>query len=102
MDLKFEDILFGVVKASKDATMFVAGVRGEHDFGACVQTLERAMRESQSVRDLVIFSIIPVLHGDPQAMQRYTQAELAYLDSMKEERQTRPGPGPGPDNRFKS
>ena len=99
MEVKFEDILFGVVRASENASMFVAGVRGERDFAACVQTLERAMRESTSIRDLVIFSIIPVLHESREAMDRFTQAELAYLDSMKSEGQQ---PGPQPNNKFKS
>lgn len=98
MEVKLEDILFGVVRASENATMFVSGIRGERDFAACVQTLERAMRENSSIRDLVIFSIIPVLHESREAMDRYTQAELAYIDSANENRPNIPGT----DNKFKS
>lgn len=99
MEVKLEDILLGVVRAGENASMFVAGVRGERDFAACVQTLEKAMMESTSIRDLVIYAIVPVLHERREAMDRFTQAELAYLDSMKNEGQQ---PGPQPNNKFKS
>lgn len=94
-----EDILLGIVRARQDSSMFVAGIRGEKDFASAVQVLERACREVPAIRDLVIYSIVPVLHNDQKAMDRYTQAaELAYLDSVSEQRQA----GPSTGNKFKS
>ncbi|MBQ6286241.1 MAG: hypothetical protein IJK73_01110 [Bacteroidales bacterium] len=98
MDIKMEDILLGIVRAGQDSSMFVAGIRGEKDFASAVQVLERACREVPAIRDLVIYSIVPVLHNDQKAMDRYTQAELAYLDSVSEQRQA----GPSTGNKFKS
>lgn len=98
MEIKIEDILLGITRAGENGSMFIAGIRGEKDFASAVQVLEKACREVAAIRELVTYAIIPVLHESQEAMERYTRAELAYLDSVKEERQA----GRSTGNKFKS